>query len=113
MAPLKFTDQERLLLESVLCDVARFYDENDARTVCAFDRKHDQYLLVREGWDSYQRIHYAWVHVELRDGAFWIQKDGTQDGVASDLIRAGVNPERIVPAFQHPSRREYCAYSVV
>ena len=44
------------------------------------------------------------MHVELRDGKFWVQQDGTQDGIAMDLVNAGVPKERIVLAFPRLSR---------
>lgn len=105
---LRFEEQDRQTVERVLCEVAQFYGTSgDVRTVTVFDEKNDHYLLVREGWDGSKRVHYAWVHVALQDGKFWIQQDGTQDGVAVDLMNAGVPKERIVLAFQHPSRRKY------
>lgn len=97
-------EPERDLVERILCECARFYAFKEVRTLTVFDRSHDQYLLLNEGWDGFKRIHYAMVHVELRDGKLWIQQDGTQDGIAVDLVNAGVPKERIVLAFHHPSR---------
>ncbi len=102
----------RELVERVLCECARFYASPDARTLLAFDRSRDQYLILEEGWDGFRRIHVTFVHVELSEGKFWIQKDGTQDGIATDLLAAGVPRERIVLAFQHPDRRRYGDFAV-
>ena len=96
------------LVEKVLCERARFYAFPDRfRTLTIFDRKSGQFLLMDEGWDGFKHIHRVWVHVELRDDKFWVQQDGTQDGIAVDLMNAGIPKERIVLAFQHPSRRQY------
>ena len=96
-------DQETL--EHVLCECADFYaGAGRLRTLRVFDRKRGQFLLMDEGWEGYKHIDQVWVHVELRDGKFWIQKDGTQDGIALDLVNAGIPKERIVLAFKHPSR---------
>ncbi len=92
-------DKDRDLVERVLCELARFYASKDARTLTVFDRVHDQYLLLDEGWDGFQRLHLIWAHVELAEGKFWIQKD-------AELMNAGIPRERIVAAFQHPSLRE-------
>lgn len=43
------------------------------------------------------------MHVELTEGKFWVQKDGTQDDIAMDLMNAGIPKERIVLAFKYPS----------
>lgn len=100
--------QERETIERVLCQIARFYGAPDGvRTITVFDREGGHYLLLREGWQGFERVHSAWVHVDLRDGKFWVQEDGTQDGIATELMAAGVPRERIVLAFQHPSRRKY------
>ncbi len=98
-------EKDRAAIERVLCECAQFYATKDARTLNVFDRVRDQYLLLDEGCDGFKRIHTTWVHVELRDGLFWIQKDGTLDGIAVELIKSGISKERIVLAFKHPSRR--------
>ena len=109
MAPVV---QDEALLENILCERARFYAFPERfRTLTVFDRKNGQFLLMDEGWDGFKRIDRVWVHVELHDGKFWIQKDGTEDGIAVDLMDAGVPKERIVLAFQHPSRRQYSEFA--
>ncbi len=103
-------DQE--IVEQALRECARFYASDDARTLTIFDRQNGQFLLMDEGWQEFKHIHRVWLHVELRDGKFWIQKDGTEDGIAVDLMNAGVPKERIVLAFQHPGRRQYGEFAV-
>jgi hypothetical protein len=102
-------DQE--ILESVLRECAQFYASKKTRTLTVFDRPHGEFLLMDEGWDGFKHIHRVWVHVELADGKFLIQKDGTEDGIAVDLINAGIPKERIVLAFQHPARRQYSEFA--
>lgn len=99
-------EKDRDLIERVLCECARFYSSGETRTVMAFDRVRDQYLILDEGWDGSKRIHFVFVHVELRGGEVWIQKDGTQEGIGVDLIRAGLPESRLVPAFQPPPLRQ-------
>lgn len=99
--------QDRNVLEKTLCERARFYAQPDKfRTITVFDRERDERLLIDEGWDGYKRIHSLWVHIELREGLFWIQEDGTQDGIANDLMAAGVPEYRIVLAFRRSIARE-------
>lgn len=83
------------------------------RTVFAFDCANGQFVLLREGWDGYKRVHYAWIHIELQNGKFWIHCDGTEHGIANDLLALGVPKERIVLAFQHQTRRESGEFAVV
>lgn len=63
------------------------------------------YLLLDEGWDGHKRIHRVWLHVELKDGKFWIHEDSTEEGVANLFLAAGVPKERIVLAFHAPELR--------
>jgi len=103
---------DETVLEKILCERASFYAFPERfRTLTVFDRKHGQFLLMDEGWQDFKHIHRVWVHVELRDGKLWIQKDGTEDGIAVDLINAGIPKERIVLAFQHPNRRQYSDFA--
>ena len=94
------------VVERVLKAVAGRYPTQKNRTVFSFDRNNGQFVLLREGWSGYQRNHFAWIHIEARDGKLWIHRDGTEHGIANDLLAAGVPKERIVLAFQHPVRRE-------
>lgn len=110
--PLLNAASEEVLLENILRECAHSYAfPNRFRTLMVFDRQNGQFLLMDEGWDGFKHIHRVWVHVELRDGKFWIQKDGTEDGIAVDLVNAGIPKERIVLAFQHPGRRQYSDFA--
>ncbi len=83
------------------------YSHGDIRSEVLIDREHDRYLLLDIGWQGYERIHGALVHVDILDGRFWIQCDGTEDGIATELLAVGVPHDRIVLAFKHPERRKY------
>jgi hypothetical protein len=95
------------IIERTLCELARIYESSDGvRTIMAFDRDHGQFLLLGDGWRRYDRVYGVWAHIELRDGEFWVQEDGTEVGIANKLVDAGVPPERIVLAFNAPAIRE-------
>jgi len=100
------------VVERTLRGVMHRYRTEKNRTVTAFDRENGQFVLLREGWDGYHRNHFAWIHIELRDGKYWIHRDGTEHGIANDLVEAGIPKERIVLAFQHPVRRERGEFAV-
>ena len=103
---------DRRIIESILAEYASIpyaYGEVDRRTV--FDREGDHYLLMISGWDE-GRVHGCIVHVDLIDGKFWIQRDGTEDGIATELEAAGVPKERIVLGFREPKIRPYTGYAV-
>ncbi len=76
------------------------------------DEARDEYVLLTVGWDGPRRIHNVLVHVDLIDGKFWIQRDNTEEGFATELVAAGVPKERIVLAFYPESVRRYGEFAV-
>lgn len=72
----------------------------DIQTI--FDRENDHYLLMLVGRDGIRRVHGCLVHVDIVDGKFWIQRDGTEYGIARELIDAGIPQKQIVLAFRLP-----------
>ncbi len=52
------------------------------------------------------------IHVDIRDGKIWIQHDGTEEGIANDLMAAGVPQSDIVLGFHPPSERAYTPFAV-
>lgn len=60
----------------------------------------------------YQDILSCVVHLEIIDDKVWIQQDGIEDGIANDLLRAGIPQDKIVLAFHPPSVRPYTEFAV-
>jgi hypothetical protein len=104
-------DRERV--ERVLNDYAVFLNTDDI-AVCepVFDRTHDRYLLVEVGWEGWSRIYGVLLHIDLIGDTWWIQHDGTEDGVADELVAAGIPKERIVLGFRHSSLRSQSEFAV-
>jgi XisI protein len=103
----------RKAIEDILSEYASVpYAFGDIQTEPVFDRSRDRYLLVNVGWMNKSRVHGALVHVDIIDGKVWIQRDGTEDGIAEDLVRAGVPRNQIVLGFQPPKVRPHTDYAV-
>lgn len=66
-------------------------------TVLLCDEDHDHYLWCQVGWT--QRVYGVTVHARLHDGTIQIEQDWTEDGIATDLLQAGVPAADIVLAF--------------
>lgn len=77
-----------------------------------FDREHDHYQLVSVGWDENERIRGCILHIDIKDEKIWIQHDGTEIGVANELVEMGVPKQDIVLAFHAPARRKYTEFAV-
>ena len=88
------------------------YAYGEIQTEAIFDRDHDRYVLINIGWDQGRRVHGSLVHMDIINGKVWIQRDGIEQGVAPDLIRAGIPKESIVLAFRPPEVRKHTEYAV-
>jgi hypothetical protein len=93
-------------IERILTDYAQVpYAHGDIKLELVFDRESDRYLLMLVGRDGIRRVHGCLVHVDIIDGKIWIQRDGTERGIARELIDAGVPRDRIVLGFRSPEMR--------
>jgi len=100
---------KRILAEYVeLCN--RRPDPN-VETFLIVDEAKAHYIWMNLGWQNGDRITGITVYVRIRDGKFWIEEDWTEDGIATDLVRAGVPKEDIVLAFHAPEMRQYTEFA--
>jgi ketopantoate reductase len=76
-----------------------------------FDDAGEHYELMYSGWINRERIHGSVIHVDIRGGKVWIQHDGTEQGIAGDLVEAGVPRDHIVLAFHPPEKRKYTSFA--
>lgn len=83
----------------------------DVQVETVFDESNDHYELIYSGWQKHYRIHGSVLHLDIRGGKVWIQHDGTEDGVAEELVAAGIPREHIVLAFKPPEVRKYTDYA--
>lgn len=79
--------------------------------VPVFDERNDNYLLIDFGWERTGRVYSVAVHIRLKDGKIWIERDGTEEGVAEELVQAGAPQEDIVLAFYRPERRRITEFA--
>ena len=106
-------DQYRQIIETALIEYARVpYAHGDIQTEVVFDREHDRYLLVNVGWRDKRRIHGSLIHIDIINGKVWIQRDGTEEGVANNLVEAGIPKDQIVLGFREPEVRPYTDFAV-
>jgi hypothetical protein len=104
---------ERELVEAILDEYARVpYAHGEVGFETVFDREQDRYLLMLVGFEGGKRVHGCLIHVNIVDGKFWIQRDGTEYGIARELLDRGVPHDRIVLAFQAPESRKFGEFAV-
>ncbi len=71
----------------------------------SFDRVRDRYFWFSVGWSGKQRDFSIAVYLRIEQDKIWLEEDWTKQGIANELLDAGVPPEDIVLGFQHPSKR--------
>jgi hypothetical protein len=100
------------LAKKVLSDYVEFFSESGMRSLrTLFDGNQQRYVLLRVDWEKEKYIHYLVVHLEIIGGKIWILKDNTEEGIATDLLEAGVPKEQIVLGFKPPSVRPYTEFA--
>ncbi|HBY77183.1 MAG TPA: XisI protein, partial [Cyanobacteria bacterium UBA11148] len=52
------------------------------------------------------------LHIDIIDGKLWIQHDGTEEGIADELVAAGVTKDSIVLGFKSVERRKLTELAV-
>ncbi|PSF33171.1 XisI protein [Aphanothece hegewaldii CCALA 016] len=101
---------ERILTEYVeLCNRRH---NPDLETFLIVDKPKGHYIWMNLGWPNSERLMGITVYVRLKDSKFWIEEDWTEEGIATDLVRAGVDKEDIVLAFHEPKMRSYTDFAV-
>jgi XisI protein len=77
-----------------------------------FDTLRDRYQVLRAGWLQKKRVYGVLIQIDLKGETIWIQYDGTEVGVANELVERGVPKENIVLAYHSPFLRQYDGFAV-
>ena len=103
----------REIVKRVILQYADYVPPVDKeQTELVFDEERGHYEMLFVGWEGARRIHGCVLHLDIKNGKIWIQHDGTEDGIATDLEEAGVPKEHIVLAFHPPYKRPYTGFAV-
>jgi hypothetical protein len=101
------------IIEQVLTEYAAIpYSYSDVKKETVFDLNQDRYLILVVGWKGQRYEHGCTVHIDLVDDKVWIQRDGTEEGIALDLENAGIPKDHIVLGFKPPEVRPMTGYAV-
>lgn len=77
-----------------------------------FDKEHDHYQLLEIGWEGLKRIYNCIIHLDIKDGKIWIQRNMTDVDIARELVEIGVPKEDIILGLHPPYKRPYTGYGV-
>jgi hypothetical protein len=101
------------IVEKVMQDYIDFLGSDDeVQAELVFDRDRDRYLLVETGWQNGYRIYGTLLHIDIINNKLWIQHDGTESGIAVELVAAGVPKDDIVLGFRPLEERKHTEFAV-
>jgi hypothetical protein len=105
-------DPYRQIIKKLIQTYAQYQPaRGDVQIEVIFDAAHDHYELIYAGWNGPYRIHGSVLHLDIRNGKVWIQHDGTEHGIAEELVQAGIPRDRIVLAFKSPEIRPHTGFA--
>jgi XisI protein len=108
-------EQYRQHIQSLLWERAQRRSANSVsaeeyEVQAIFDVERDHYQLLHLGWRGSKREFGCILHLDIKDGKIWIQQDGTEVGIANQLVELGVPKRDIVLAFHEPAVRQYTEF---
>ena len=107
-------DGYREIIQRILTEYMEIpYAHGDLHYKLIVSKDFDSYLLITLGWEDDTRVHGCLIHIDLIDNQIWIQRDGTEDGIANELIAAGIPKTDIVIGFHPPELRPYTEYAAI
>jgi XisI protein len=104
----------REIVREVLTEYHQLNEKSGStiESAIVFDEVREHYLLLLMGWHKDERIKTVTIHIRLKDNKIWIEEDWTEDGVATDLLQKGIEPEEIVLAFHPPHVRQFTEFAI-
>lgn len=99
-------------LPAYYADLINRHPKPEKETETIFDEERDPYMLVTTYWSDGRRIWGTTIYVRIRNGKFWIEEEWLENGIATDLLKAGVPKEDIVLAFHPPEMRPLTEFAV-
>ena len=109
----KIANYRQIIRKLLLPLTERQYANGDITNESVFDEQGNRFLIMSVGRDDHnRRIHGCLLHLDIINDKIWIQRDGTEDGIAYELEAEGVPKSDIVPAFHSESVRPHTGYAV-
>jgi hypothetical protein len=108
-------EQYRACIRQLLTNKATL-EQNSSNTEIEcqliFDTERDHYQLLDVGWENLKRIYNCFIHIDIKDGKIWIQRNMTEADLAQELMEMGVAKEDIVLGLHPPYKRPLTGYGV-
>lgn len=112
MATVNLEEWREHIETALLAYAAIPYSYGNVVKKTVFDREQNRYLVLVIGWEGYRYEHGCMIHIDIVGDKVWIQRDGTEEGIALDLENAGIPKENIVLGFRPHEVRAIAGYAV-
>ncbi len=108
----KLTKYRRLIQETLEKHSLVKPGNEEIKVYKFFDPQQDHYQVFHAGWQKYRRVFGPLIHIDIIEGKIWIQYDGTEIGVANELVELGIPKQDIVLAYHALEMRQYDGFAV-
>ncbi|MDJ1183656.1 XisI protein [Roseofilum casamattae] len=106
-------EQYRQFILQIIAEHNRYKPSyGDLEQLTIADTQNDHYQLTTIGWEGDLRVFRSLIHIDIKGDKIWIQHDGTEIGVANQLIELGVPKKAIVLGFHDPAARKFTEFAV-
>jgi hypothetical protein len=105
-------DLYRQHIQNLLSQHASLVWDERIQAQTIFDVDRDHYQLIYVGWRNQRRVYGPVLHLDIIDNKIWIQQDGTEVGIANELVELGVPNEDIVLGFDAPMMRKFSEFAI-
>jgi hypothetical protein len=100
------------LVEKILKQYATITTDEGTVVELITDRSGGHYLVMFIGWRDEVQVYGSLIHIDIKENQIWIQLDGTQEGIAQQLVEAGVPKSDIVLGYRSPIVRQFTGFGV-
>jgi hypothetical protein len=106
-------EEYREKIKNILTDyVSVPYSRGDIESKLIISNDQNNYLVMTSGWQKKKRVHGCIIHIEIIEDKIWIHRDGTEYGIANELVDAGISKDKIVLGFHPADIRQYTDFAV-
>jgi hypothetical protein len=102
----------KIVLDTLRQYITIKYAYGDIHNEALFDLQADRYIIMSVGWQGITRVHGCLIHIDIIQDKVWIQRDGTEGGVANELVSNGIPKDHIVLGYKEPEIRKFTDFAV-
>jgi hypothetical protein len=100
------------LVEKILQQYTKISVGEGTEVQVIADGARGHYLVMFVGWRDDVQVYGSLIHIDIKGNRIWIQRDGTQEGIAEQLVEAGVPKSDIVLGYPSPFVRQFTGFAV-